>query len=117
MSARLALAALWLLCFFAAILGLIWMACAIVTASRRAWTIAIGFDQLGNATAGGDEDETISARCWRLRARQPYRLLRVLIDRAFAAAGERDHCKASFIAEQRKAIARIENDGRGIEVR
>lgn len=35
---------------------------AIATAPDRALRIAIGFDQLGNVAANGNEDETISSR-------------------------------------------------------
>ena len=58
---------LWLLCLAAAIVSLAWQLVAIVGSPRRAMRIAIGFDQTANAAFGGDEDETISARCWRNR--------------------------------------------------
>jgi hypothetical protein len=106
---RLALVILWLLCLIAAPIGLVWMAIAILPNSNRAWAIARGFDRLGAAIARGDDGEYISSSCWRYRAEQPYRTLRWLIDRAFGLVGERDHCKQSFIFEQRKAIARLEN--------
>lgn len=35
--------------------------------SPRAWKIAIGYDQLANATFGGNPDETISSRAGRAR--------------------------------------------------
>lgn len=99
MKTRLALLVIWLLCALAAVVGLVWMLIATLAGSRRAWKIAIGFDQMGNVVAGGDEDETISARCWRLRDEQPYGTLYVLIDAAFGDG----HCCESFYAE---------NDGR-----
>ena len=40
----------------------LWMLIAIVTGSRRAWTIAVAHDQLANAAFGGHEDETLSSR-------------------------------------------------------
>lgn len=51
------------------ILAALWMLMAIVFApdGQRAWHIAIALDQLGNATTGGSEDETISSRAGRLR--------------------------------------------------
>jgi hypothetical protein len=96
-------AAIWLLCLLAASVSLIWLAAGILKpTSRRAWRIAIGFDQLANATFGGDEDETISSRCWRYREEQPYRALRKLVDTAFALAGESDHCENAFRSELSK---------------
>ncbi|MBP9798795.1 MAG: hypothetical protein KBD39_01570 [Sterolibacterium sp.] len=58
---------LWLLCLAAAIVSLVWQLVAIVGSPRRAMRIAVGFDQTANAAFGGDEDETISSRAWRLR--------------------------------------------------
>lgn len=40
---------------------------AILTNPPRAWRIAIGYDQLGNVAANGDEDETISSRAGKAR--------------------------------------------------
>ncbi len=101
---RLALALLWLLCALCALIALVWMACAIVAGSQRARHIALGFDRLGNATAGGDDGEYISSRCWRYRVEQPYRVLRALIDWVFSLGGESGHCLASYEGEQRRAL-------------
>lgn len=51
------------------ILAALWMLMAIIFApnGQRAWHIAIALDQLGNATTGGNVDETISSRAGRLR--------------------------------------------------
>lgn len=65
----------WLLCVAVAVVSLLWMPVAAAFGSRRARHIAVGYDQLGNAAAGGDEDEVFSARCWRCRDRAPYRWL------------------------------------------
>ena len=108
MKARLALIVLWLLCLLAAVVGLVWMAIAILPGSPRAWNIAIGFDQTANATAGGDPDETISARCWRYRTEQPYRTLRLLIDAAFGLIGDREHCMRSYLMERVAHLGRFE---------
>ena len=51
---RLAMLALWGLCQIAALMASLWMLIAIVTGSRRAWTIAVAHDQLANAAFGGD---------------------------------------------------------------
>lgn len=59
--------------------------------------IAIAVDQLINTLFGGYADETISARCWRLRERQPYKLLRPVIDGAFFWQDR--HCYHAYMAE------------------
>lgn len=68
--------------------------------------VAIGFDQFCNAILGGSPDETFSARCWRLRARQPWKTLRVLVDVLFfwqwrAALG--GHCRQAWQSEMERA--------------
>lgn len=93
---------LWLLCLLAAIVSLAWQLVAIFGSPRRALRIAVGFDQTANAAFGGDEDETISSRCWRYRDEQPYRALRKLVDTAFALAGDSDHCENAFRSELSK---------------
>ncbi len=59
--------------------------------------VAIAFDQLCNAILGGYCVETLSSRCWRLRAYKPYSFLRPCIDRIFF--WQPDHCKASYEAQ------------------
>ena len=51
------------------ILSVVWMLACIIFApnSKRGMHIALAYDQLGNATTGGDMDETISSRAGRLR--------------------------------------------------
>jgi hypothetical protein len=51
------------------VLATLWMLLAIFffPGSDRAHHIVIAYDQLGNATTGGSEDETISSRAGRLR--------------------------------------------------
>ena len=51
------------------ILSAMWMLICIIFApnSQRAEHIALAYDQLGNATTGGDVDETISSRAGRLK--------------------------------------------------
>jgi hypothetical protein len=63
----------------------------------RAREIAVAVDQLCNAIFGGYASETISARCWRLRAERPYGTLQRLIDRLFF--WQSDHCRASYEAQ------------------
>jgi hypothetical protein len=106
---RLGLLLIWLLCLLAAMIGLAWMVGAILAGSSRAWTLAVSFDQVGNAASGGDEDETISSRAWRNRTDPRWRHIRALVDWAAAQAGDRDHCRQSWQAEQRNAAARYWN--------
>jgi hypothetical protein len=67
----------------------------------RLLEVAIAFDQLVNAILGGSPDETISARCWRLRANRPYNTLRPIIDGLFFWQPE--HCRASYEAERARS--------------
>ncbi len=90
---------LWLLCLAAAIVSLAWQLVAIVSSPRRAMRIAIGFDQTANAAFGGDEDETISARCWRLREGPLHSALVQVIN---FLANDPKHCEDSFIDEQQR---------------
>lgn len=62
--------------------------------------VLIAFDQLVNAICGGYSDETISARCWRLRASRPYSFLRPIIDRLFFF--QRDHCRTAYESEVKR---------------
>lgn len=102
--------------------ALIWLACALVAlwtlvalplsalfgSGRRGWRLAVGYDQLGNVAAGGDEDEVFSARCWRLRDRPEYaRWVRVIDWIFLTLAGERDHCRAAWEGEQQKRAAAL----------
>lgn len=67
----------------------------------RVGQVLIALDQLGNAILGGWADETISARCWRLRAEQPYSWLRPAIDGIFF--WQQQHCLGAYISERRRA--------------
>lgn len=90
---------LWLLCLAAAIVSLAWQFVAIFGSPRRALRIAIGFDQTANAAFGGDEDETISSRAWRLRDDVRWSAARRLIDVAF---GDEHHCLNAYMDERAK---------------
>ncbi len=59
--------------------------------------VLIALDQLANTVAGGYPDETLSARCWRLRLRKPWCYLRAVIDGLFFF--DPDHCRTSFESE------------------
>lgn len=67
----------------------------------RLLEIAIAADQLVNALLGGYSDETMSARCWRLRTQKPYRYLRPVIDGLFF--WQADHCKAAYESEVQRS--------------
>lgn len=87
------LLALWLICQLAHLIASAWMLLAILSGSKRAWTLARSYDQLANATFGGNEDETISSRAEKAR-REGKRwgcMLCKLLDRLDAG-----HCKKSI---------------------
>lgn len=98
--------ALLIVCALVAAVALVWMAVAFAAGRRRGWTLAKSFDQLGNALAGGDEDELVSARAWRKRAEAPWRWLRPAIDWAAAQLGDPNHCETAARNEQIKAATR-----------
>lgn len=68
--------------------------------------VLIGIDQLCNSLLGGSPDETFSARCWRKRARQPWTVLRLLVDGIFfwqRDAAQRGHCQQAWKSEMIRA--------------
>ncbi|MYM32275.1 hypothetical protein GTP58_28485 [Duganella sp. CY15W] len=83
---------IWLVCIIASCVSALWMLVAILGGSKRAWRIAIAFDQLANAATGGSEDETISSRAYRgsVEKRRVWCVLCRLLDLI-----EKDHCKKS----------------------
>lgn len=66
--------------------------------------VAIGLDQLANAVLGGYSGESISARCWRLRAGKPYGFLCRAVNWLMR---DPDHCQASYqsVVDRRHAPA------------
>lgn len=92
----------WIVCLIVAVWALLAIAASAAFGSgRRAWAIVQAKDQLGNVLIGGDQDEWISARAWRLRAQPRWARAQRAIDwLAFHLAGEVDHCKRAFEAEQ-----------------
>ncbi|MCX7177717.1 MAG: hypothetical protein NTX56_02780 [Proteobacteria bacterium] len=96
---RIKLLALWVICQAGNIVAAIWMFLAIFFGSPRAWRIAVGYDQLGNATFGGNEDETISSRCWRYREELRYSAWVKRINWLF---DDPNHCQNSFEDEEAK---------------
>ena len=57
--------------------------------------VLIGIDQLANTLLGGDPDETLSARSWRLREKNPR--MHKVIDTIFFF--DKDHCRTSYESE------------------
>ena len=62
--------------------------------------VLIAIDQLVNTLFGGMPDETISAKLWRLRYRQPYKTLRYVVDALFWF--DKGHCRTSYESEIKK---------------
>ena len=60
--------------------------------------ILIALDQLVNTVVNGEPDETFSSRCWRERGRQPWKVLRYLVDAVFFF--DKDHCRTSYLSER-----------------
>lgn len=67
MKLRLYLVLIYPLCLLASLLAALRMAWAIAANPARAWRMAVAHDQLANAAANGDEDETISSRAGKAR--------------------------------------------------
>lgn len=66
----------------------------------RLLNVLIALDQLANTLVGGWPDESISARCWRLRTSKPYCYLRPLIDGLFF--WQDGHCEAAYQSERER---------------
>jgi len=88
-----------LACIPAAVIAWVWMLFAALAGSRRAVRIAIAFDQAAHAAIGGDEDETISSRCYRNSMSFRYALAVSFIDWLFMEPG---HCQAAYWGEKVK---------------
>jgi hypothetical protein len=68
-----------------------------------ALNVAIGFDQMVNTIALGEPDETISARCWRLRDEPCWGALHWVVDKLFFF--QKRHCHQAYLSEiQRKQL-------------
>jgi hypothetical protein len=59
------LLAVWVLSHAVHLLASTWLLVATLTGRERAWSIALGYDHLGNAVTGGNPGETISSRAYR----------------------------------------------------
>jgi hypothetical protein len=67
----------------------------------RVFEVLVAVDQLANAILGGWADETMSARCWRLRNLRPYCWLCPVIDRLFF--WQSNHCQSAYESERSRA--------------
>lgn len=89
---RFKLLAIFVLCQLANLVSALWMLAAILAGSKRAWRLAVSYDQLANAATGGSEDETISSRAD--RARTEGRRWGCVLCRLLDSI-QRDHCANS----------------------
>lgn len=91
---RLILIAIVVLAQFAHMVSSLWiLGCAVVAPdSKRAWTLALGYDYLGSAATGGALSETISSRAD--RARDEGRLWGCVLCRLLDWV-QKDHCRKS----------------------
>jgi hypothetical protein len=83
---------IWLLCLAASAYSAARMLYAVLRNPARAWVMAIAHDQLANAAANGDPDETISSRA--SRARREGRTWGCVLCRVLDWI-EKDHCSRS----------------------
>jgi len=102
---RPALLGVWLLCQLCHLIASVQMLVAIVTGSRRAWTLAMSYDQTGNVVLGGDEDTLISARAWASRDKWRWRWLVRLLDKI-----DNGHCYRVWLGEERKRGGGVHNE-------
>jgi hypothetical protein len=63
--------------------------------------ILIGLDQTLNSVIGGQPDETISAKCWRMRGKSKgWAAARYMVDKLFWF--DDNHCRESYETEKNK---------------
>ena len=75
----------------------LWLMTTVFTGSvSRSRKITLSYDQLGNATMGGDEDETISSMLG--RKGKPVWLVKFVNWMFFVLYGERNHCQSKVEA-------------------
>lgn len=89
---RFRLLLIWGLCLAASAFAGLRMLYCIMVHPARAWVIAVAHDQLVNAAANGDPDETISSRAD--RARRERRRWGCVLCR-FLDLFQKDHCALS----------------------
>lgn len=87
---------IWVICFIACLICLLWMLIAVLANAPRGFTIALGVDVLACYTTGGAM-EPISSRCWRYRNEKRYAML---VDMINVLARDPNHCENAFDAEE-----------------
>lgn len=102
MKERAALLTLWALCQLAHVVAALWMLCAALAGSPRAWRLAVSYDQLANTAFGGNEDETISSRAYKAatQGRRWGCVLCRLLDKI-----QQDHCQKAVEPDRGDAIS------------
>lgn len=87
---------IWLLCLVGGLYAAVVQLWSILFGSGvRAHRVAVGWDQLFNAAAGGWPDETVSSRMYRVGNLK----MVGFIDWLF---GDDDHCRTAYYAERRR---------------
>ena len=77
--------------------------------------VVVAVDQLFNALIpGGWADETLSARCWRLRSRKAWGAARRVIDIVALLFRDKNHCEASYRSEMLRLQSPPETRTQGV---
>jgi hypothetical protein len=63
------------------------------------YQVTIALDQLVNSIFNGSADETISSRCFRLNARNPYKWMEKAVNLLFQPFQGPDHCRRAYLKE------------------
>ena len=62
--------------------------------------VLVALDQLLNTLTGGWADETLSARCWRMRANKWWNRGRLVVDALFF--WQKGHCRTAYESETQR---------------
>lgn len=108
LSASAALFGLWLLCLVCAFISLLWMLSAALFGHTRAWSIAKGFDLVGNATLGNWVDEYISSMATKAAYRRRV-WWAVLLCRMLETV-DPGHCAATLVVDRGEQLTDAEID-------
>ena len=70
---------------------------------HRLKQVLIALDQLLNSLLpGGWADETLSARCWRLRDKRGWGIARRVVDAVALLFRDPNHCEVSYQSEEKR---------------
>jgi len=87
------------LCLPACIMMLLHLLCCVIAGHTRGFVVAFGLDQAANGSLGGDPDETLCSRAWRLQLySRRWNMLRHFFDWLFSPV-EADHCHNVYMRE------------------